>query len=297
MLLRLRQKYGKGLNVAYYRDVVRPRILKTRPIVDTNDTQCEIHVLTSRHDWLNLIWALKSFYVMTGRNYSLCIHEDGSLSATEIETLKAHFPAARVIQRSESDARVLDALRNYPLSLALRKANQLALKVFDFKLYLQSDRMVLFDSDLLFFAEPAVFLRRADDGSYRKNTLNRDIESAYTIGTQEAYDLSGVELLPAINSGFGLIHSTSLNFEWVEEFLSIPSLAAGHFWRIEQTLYALCSSRYGFEHLPEEYNVRLHPGLGGRPFRHYVGAIRHLMYSEGMRALAARRFLEEQLSK
>lgn len=79
--------------------------------------------------------------------------------------------------------------------------------------------------------------------------------------------------------------------DWIEEFLALPSLKAGHFWRIEQTLFALCSSRFGFEHLPAEYTVRLEPGLGGRPFRHYVGAIRHLMYGEGMRYLANRDFL------
>ena len=77
--LRANQKFGHGLRVAWYRDVVRPRILSTPPITGTTDKRCEIHVLTSKNDWLNLVWTLKSFYISSGRRYALCIHEDGSL--------------------------------------------------------------------------------------------------------------------------------------------------------------------------------------------------------------------------
>jgi hypothetical protein len=37
-----------------------PRILSTLPIEDTTDKRCEIHVLTSKEDWLNLVCTLKS---------------------------------------------------------------------------------------------------------------------------------------------------------------------------------------------------------------------------------------------
>jgi hypothetical protein len=38
-------------------------------------------------------------------------------------------------------------------------------------------------------------------------------------------------------------------------------------------LFALCNSRYGVELLPDEYTLRLEPGIDGRCFRHYNGAI------------------------
>jgi hypothetical protein len=60
----------------------------------------------------------------------------------------------------------------------------------------------------------------------------------------------------------------------------------GHFWRIEQTLYALCASRFGVELLPDDYRVFLDGTLEDRPFRHYVGAVRDRMYTEGVRRLA-----------
>src|SRR5258708_24501952 len=103
-LLRFRQKFGHGLRTAWYRDVVRPRLLHTPPVTGTTDDHCEIHVLTSAQDWLNLVWAVKSFYWNGKRNYSLCIHGDATLAPSEIEMLSRHFPDARIITKSEADA-------------------------------------------------------------------------------------------------------------------------------------------------------------------------------------------------
>ena len=289
--LRFRQKFGHGLSVAWYRDVVRPRILSTPPIAETADKRCEIHVLTSKEDWLNLVWTLKSFYVASGRRYALCIHEDGSLSDVELAALGEHFPAARIIQRAEADAKLAKLLHGFPRSLAFRNTNLLAPKVFDFIAYLESERMGLFDSDLLFFAEPTIYLQRVEDPTYRRNTFNADCGDVYTVEPEEVRARFGHQLLPRVNSGFGLVHRASIRWEWTGEFLTLPGILDGHFWRIEQTLLALCSSRHGVELLPDEYTLRLEPGIGARCFRHYNGMIRHLMYGEGIARLVRCGFL------
>jgi hypothetical protein len=292
--LQLHQKYGHGLRVAWYRDVVRPRILSTPPIENTTDKTCEIHVLTSAQDWLNLVWTLKSFYVASRRRYALCIHEDGSLAKPALVALREHFPAARIIRRAEADSKLASVLRNFPRSLDFRNANLLAPKVFDFRAFLESERMGLFDSDLLFFSEPRSYLKRVEDPEYRRNTFNADFASAYTVEPKTVCECIGHQLLPRLNSGFGLVHRDSIRWDWTEEFLALPGILAGHFWRIEQTLFALCSSRYGAELLPDEYTLRLDKGIGKRCFRHYVGVIRHLMYSEGIARLVRDGFLERQ---
>ena len=120
----------------------------------------------------------------------------------------------------------------------------------------------------------------------------RDCDSAYTVDTATVRARLGNELLARVNTGLGLIHRDSIKWEWIEEFLALPGLTEGHFWRIEQTLYALCSSRYGAELLPQEYTVNLEAGVPPRILRHYVGAIRHLMYGEGIAHLVKERFLD-----
>src|SRR4051794_37678581 len=259
--LRFNQKFQHGVRVAWFRDVVRPRILNTPPVAETWDRRFEIHVLTSRHDWLNLIWSLKSFYAASGRRYALCIHEDGSLDPFALSALQHHFPMARIIRRSEADQTAEQQLRHLPRSLRFRKSNLLSLKVFDFIAHLQAERMVLFDSDLLFFDEPTAYLSRLEDGNYRLNAFNADCDSAYTVDAEAVKARLGFELLARVNSGFGMVHRDSIKLGWIEEFLALPGLTEGHFWRIEQTLYALCSSRYGAELLAQEYDVSLEAGV------------------------------------
>src|SRR6266571_4775888 len=149
LLLRIRQKFGHGLRVAYYRDIIRTQILRTPAIPKTDDSTCEIHVLTSARDWMDLLWGLKSFYLMSKRHYALAIHDDGSLRHAEVATLKRHFPNARIITRSQSDALMEEVLCRFPRSRQFRRENPLALKVFDFSAFLESDRMLLLDSDIL----------------------------------------------------------------------------------------------------------------------------------------------------
>ena len=290
-MLRFRQKFGRGLRVAYYRDLIRSRILRTPPVTGTIDKICEIHLLTSGQDWLNLIWTLKSFYRVAKKRYALCIHEDGSLTPEQIEILAKHFPDARVITKSTADADVLPSLAPFPRSLEFRKTNHLAPKVFDFHFYLESDRMLLLDSDVLFFSEPAELLRAIEDPKYHLNIVNKDIASAYTVDPAEVKSRTGVNLIERFNSGLGLIHKASNRLEWIEEFLGLPGMLDGHFWRIEQTVQALCSSRYGVELLPNKYDIRLTGAISNSACRHYVGAIRHLFYGEGIRHLVKSRFL------
>jgi hypothetical protein len=292
--LRFRQKFGHGLRVAWYRDVVRPHILSTPPITGTIDKRCEIHVLTSKQDWLNLVWTLKSFYILSNRRYALCIHDDGSLTNAEFAALRMHFPDARIIRRAVADAKLAKVLRGYPRSLSVRNNNLPTAKVFDFAAFLESDRMAVFDSDLLFFAEPTVYLQRVEDPGYRRNTFIADIGHAYTVDPDKVSDLIGHQLVSKVNSGLGLVHRRSIRWDWTEEFLALPGILTGRVWVVEQTLSALCSSRYGVELLPDEYAVSLEPGLGTRCFRHYVGGIRHLMHGEGIKRLVKDGFLKNQ---
>ncbi|MBL8227497.1 MAG: hypothetical protein JNL98_03435 [Bryobacterales bacterium] len=291
-IYQISNKFRHGLRAAYYRDHVRPRILETAPIPDTTDRLCEIHVLTSKDDWLNLIWTLKTFYHYSGRRYRLAIHDDGTLPPEAVAHLRRHFPGATLIRRAEADARAAQMLGAWPRCLEFRGRNTLSLKVFDFLASLTTDRMLLLDSDILFFDTPAELLRRIEDPAYRRNTVNADIDTAYTVDIETARREYGIDLIERFNSGLGLIHKASLRLDWIEELLTYSGIH-GHFWRIEQTIFALLSSRYGVELLPETYRVNLGKGLRGLPCRHYVGAIRHLMYAEGMRDLAGQQFFQE----
>ena len=98
--------------------------------------------------------------------------------------------------------------------------------------------MAVFDSDLLFFSKPSAFLERVERADNKKNAFNPEADiSCYTplsedastrvwfhIDQKIARNLVGHDLVPRINSGFGLVHRASLSVEWIEEFLALPGL-------------------------------------------------------------------------
>ena len=93
--------------------------------------------------------------------------------------------------------------------------------------------MLLFDSELSFFAGPDGLLARFEDPRFNVNVFNADVQSAHTITPELVREHFDLFLLPRINSGPGVVQ-----VDWLEEFLSLESLRDGHFWRIEQTLFA-----------------------------------------------------------
>lgn len=290
--LKFHQTFKHSPRTAYYREIIRPKILDTPPIVANDTSCCEIHVLVSSEDLLNLLWTLKSFYYYSKRQYALCIHDDGSLTESDCLILKQHFPLVRIINRLSADRHILSILSSLPCCLEFRKNNLFAPRIFDFPIYSKAKRILQIDSDILFFSEPNSILERIENPHYCLNCFNRDLVSAYTISPELLNRYFNLNIIEKLNAGLGLIHTDSLNLSWIEEFLSLPDII-GHFWRIEQTLFALCSSRFGVELLPSEYDVRLDRGIQNCPSRHYVGKIRHLMYREGIRQLSKNHFLQK----
>lgn len=283
LLYRFKVKFGHGFYTAWQRDVTRWKILETAPVGGLTEDSCEIHVLTCERDWLDLIWSLKSFFAVCERRFRLCIHDDGSVSSAGMAALRQHFPDARIVSRQEADEYVgAEFLKDYKNCADLRRTNVLSLKVFDFAAYLRSPRLLLIDSDILFFDRPNVLLERVCDPRYELNSLNKDWGLGYTVEPAHIQRMLDFDFQAPINSGLGLMHRDSYQLEWFDRWLTLPGVV-GHPHRIEQTLVGLACSRYGHEFLPAEYDVTLDGTRPSEVVKHYTGPIRHLLYREGVR--------------
>ena len=293
VLFSLRRWHREGWTTPYWKNQVRPRILNTPPCHTDRQSPVEIHVLVSHDDLLNLLWTLKSFYHYSQRGIPAVIHDDGTLTAADVEILRRHFPESRVISASESASTVGAALISYPRCAKYRGLHSLARKVFDFGTYFRGQRLVLLDSDLLFFDRPDELLAQIDGERPVHNVFNAGQNVMLNVSADEARQRFGIELVERINSGLAVLRPEVFNFDWMEEFLGSESIWAGHVWRIEQTLLALAASRDGVALLPErEYRVSLAEGTDDCVVKHYVGVVRHLMYREGMARLVREGFLE-----
>jgi hypothetical protein len=281
--LRLSSFFAGGLGAVYHREVTRNALLKSAPVETSVTGLAELHLLTGGADWINAMWALKSFYRASQEQFPLVVHDDGTLPASARETLGIHFPQARIIGRAQADVEMRKFLSGHPRCWNFRQSNYLAQKVFDLQFYLRSPRMLLFDSDLLFFRRPDALIRRLVDPSYRVNSVNRNWALyGYALSQESIRKRFGVDVCDAFNSGLGVLQTGVLNVDWIEEWLGDDELQDGHPHRVEQTLIAMCCCKTGCELLPGEYDVYDGPTDFSRPVRHYIRPVRPLMYSEGI---------------
>ncbi len=150
------------------------------PIGSSSNPSAELHVVTCRRDLFMAILAVKSLLRFTDR-LAVVFHGDRSLDEASTQVLREQIPGCRVVLLDEADKEAA----NHPEIFSLRQAlpdrfrlasgyeNQRrawALKVFDFHLFSQCDRVIVLDSDTLFLRRPTEIIDfiegRQSDGFY-----------------------------------------------------------------------------------------------------------------------------------
>lgn len=292
LYLDVRWSTREGLPRAWRRRRMQKRILSTPPIFTASSGKIEVRVLTWRRDWINLIWALKSFYHFSGLDYPLYVH-DGGLSDSNIPRLLRHFPNAHFVSRAAADSCVSTEFRrrNLHRCLAYRSLNVPSRKLFDFFLMSQADSVIIIDSDIVFFRKPEELC--APREGIHKNLFHMDQQYGYAMEPDELRSSFGIAPVERIACGLGIVKRESVDFEAIERWLEHPKLARDK-WLGEQTLHALCSTIYGVELLPPTYKVSTEAGLSpDLVCKHYPGFFRPLLYEEGMRQLVETGFIED----
>ncbi|MGH7913691.1 MAG: hypothetical protein ACREPW_03435 [Candidatus Binataceae bacterium] len=264
--------------------------------VTSADSSAEVHLLCSRRDYLCAIWALKSFYCLSGMTCPLAIHLQGQSPRRMIARLRQHFPDARIVLQAEADALVEPELARAGLErlLSLRRKTPFMLKLTDFVLMCQAPRLLLLDSDVLFFAHARDLVEQARSVSTAA-LFQRDVANMYNILPERAFELFGFHLAPCVNSGIALVSRAAVNLARCDHYLSDDEVARPN-TMVEQTLYALAfSERSEIEYLPDSYLVSLKPRTDMRNLiaRHYAGASRQLFTREGLPALIKAGLLEK----
>jgi hypothetical protein len=170
-------------------------------------------------------------------------------------------------------------------------------KIVDVPMYAASGAVFLLDSDVLFFHRPDELLSAPSDGIA---VFNSDHPGSWHLISAAAAEVRwGIRPVARFNSGVGVFTPSSVSLDKVERFLAAPELdPAGALHPnfrglIEQTLLALLAADWPLRLLPDSYLVS-HGPVGGncRPVaRHYAGASRQLMFTEGIPTLVRDGFL------
>ena len=251
-----------------------------------------VHMLVSGSTWHAGLLAACSLEFHTRKRWNFTIHEDGSVPPAAMDAMRRQLPGVRIIARSEADRRMQSHLAAFPECLAHRARHNLFLKFADPAAYCEEPRLIILDSDVLFFRRPDEILEWALSGS-QACLYNQDTKEKFCIPRAEIERLTPHRLPPLFNSGLVLIPHTALDLALAESFLLTFRAMAHAPQFFEQTLFGLMATRAagGWRPLPQTYNISWdYLRAKGSVCRHYVGDFKHdLLYIEGASLLAFQR--------
>lgn len=267
------------------------RILETPPL-PTRDWRtpgaCEVHVLTYHRDWQLALWAAKTFYHFAGVDWPLVFHIGGPDNAEMSAQLTKHFPNARQISLSESDALVEPLLNGWGRErlLAARKRSIMVRKLVDSLVLSESKNVLNLDSDILFFRRPTELIQAGEDPSLAKPVFMKDRADTYNLTRDEVRQTWGVELIDRLNAGLNVVpralYGTLEDFDALltdERFLRAA-------WLVEQTLHAVWCSQHSCTLLSPDYTISgddaAHRSKQGPIAVHYTAAPRPRYYRTGI---------------
>jgi hypothetical protein len=175
----------------------------------------------------------------------------------------------------------------------LRARSPFMMKLVDFVLLSRSDRIVMLDSDVLFF-RPAVELRAlAERRSLEAPVFQQDPKSTYNLTEEQALERFRITMPRRVNTGIGVLDRSMIDLDLCEHLLADPAVGRPTGW-VEQTLYALCAGAHGsVTFLSSDYLVSLERGLdcSSLTARHFAGPSRPLLTHEGMLHVLGQRVL------
>jgi hypothetical protein len=175
----LREAYRENRDLAvfrglrYLRNVVRDRtrdalripretrflrgccdaVFSSEPVVSSPSAPAEIHTLVCSRHLSMYVMAVKSL-LRFGADFSVVVHDDGSLTAADRSKLETHIEGIRVVSKDEADRELAVLLKDHPCSLRFRRENVVAMQLFDLAHYARTKRILSLDSDTLFLQRP-----------------------------------------------------------------------------------------------------------------------------------------------
>jgi len=208
---------------------------------------------------------------------TLRIHDDGTLTPEDRGRLAAELAGPEVVPRAAADSQVGEALAGYPVLLAFRRANPLALKLLDVPLLAAGGELAYCDSDVLFLRPFAGLFRfpQPETGA----VFMSDRQSAYSVRSWHLLRHRRLALPCRVNTGIILFRTALFDPDLLEWYLSRPEFRFAPVW-VEQTAWALLGATTRCR-LWDPNLVRLpRPGEeepSDAVALHFVNPLRHLL--------------------
>ena len=152
--------------------------LFTRPVLTGEECpHFEVHSLLGHNHVGMVLWSVKSLLHQAGKKYTVVLHDDGSLTDSDIATLGKHLINARIVRKSTADELIQERVVGLPNCQEYRFTSKqtsdhrgikydmhiFSVRLFDFNLISNATKTLVLDADVLFFKEPREIIEWAED--------------------------------------------------------------------------------------------------------------------------------------
>ncbi len=272
--------------VEYFKNrMLGPSLLaKTSPFLKKGQPVYELHVLCQKSDVWMLTWSLKSLLFHSTLTPKVIIHNDGSLDQFACYHLKRIFSNIRIISRQEADATVLPKIpKTSKLYKYRSEGHPLLLDLIDPIIYAENDKLVVLNSDILFFKTP----REVDD--FIINQSDTDVlvsrqPKSYVMAISSDY-VNKHSLIQKeagyINCGITLLNRKAISLEDSVDFFEHCLLPIKDYL-VEAMGWVALVGKTNFKFLPDDtYHIKgmLHENTIAK---HFTSGRRHELYGYGI---------------
>mgnify|MGYP001561184148 FL=1 len=244
----------------------------------------EIHMLCQKKDSDMLAWSLMSFINTSGVCPKVVVHDDGSFDQNATDKLEHKFPELKVLSLKKANELINNMTGLSPKLLEHREhGHKLIYKLVDIFLLSRSEKIMVLDSDILFFNRPEEILKfineDADcdslisrhDGTYNL-MLPPDYLSKYGIFKNEA---------DYMNSGIILYKKNKIGTDKLSEYFENTLRKPGDYF-VEMAGWGCLIAQTNFKFLTKEsYIVKGRPEIN-TVAKHFTGPRRHEFYIYGI---------------
>lgn len=264
---------------------ITKKILSMKPLWCNNDSMTKILIMTTQKMFLQSLWSAYSWLINTDMIYSLNLVVDGCVTAEMKEQFYSLFPngivesAVGVIKTSSiiftKDSASFVYQDKYGRKLGV---------IIDKSL---SHNLIYSDDDVLIFRRPLDIVDAVN--KLDKIRYNYEYTASYNSFLAKRGIRYGVNIERGFNSGLMCIPKQSLDLELLNDLLENWDEMPPHYYN-EQTLMAMLATKFGKEPLDPVKYVTTWKGMwfwesgieyDGIVGRHYMGTVRHLLYTEG----------------
>jgi hypothetical protein len=176
-------------------------------------------MLTCHRDAVMAAWSLASYYAFSKVIGHLTLHNDGSLTQTEILMFKRLFPSVTIVNANDFFITHENALAEHPILRKFRSefTGFQAKKIIDVFLERKGDIVLYLDSDMLWFKNPKELVEEINNSarnvSYMMSNHPERIHVTYKDGTQSS------DMVAECNSGVILFHKDNYDLNKVSEYI------------------------------------------------------------------------------